>query len=187
MAVFQKSMRAAEPAPALCPITGLPAKRLVQRVSARLLSGLWRRPLGVAADRSLGGTARFGLWESTCGLAFFDPMVEGDKSFFQDLYAPPHHLNWWNESALRGLADCLELEVEAIEAVPFSSYDSIMYWMAWLAPKLAGERYFRAHWTWYGALAWSAPAGRMADALLRVPRNAAPSGLLLTARKPTSG
>jgi SAM-dependent methyltransferase len=44
------------------------------------------------------------------------------------LNAPPHHLSWWNEDALRGLADRLDLLTEAIEAVPFS-FDTIIYWM----------------------------------------------------------
>jgi hypothetical protein len=85
---------------------------------------------------------------------------------------------------LRVLADRLALDIETLETVPFSSVDSIIYWMARLAPKLAGERYFRAHWIWCGALAWSALAGRGADAVFRIPTSAAPPGLLLIARKP---
>ena len=100
------------------------------------------------------------------------------------LNAPPHHLTWWNETALHALANRVELDVEALEAVPFSSYDSIVYWMGRLAPKLNGDRYFRAHWTWYGALAWSGLAGRLANTLFRVPASGTPAGLLLIARKP---
>lgn len=98
--------------------------------------------------------------------------------------APPHHLSWWNERALRALADRLGLVVETVEAVPFASHDSIIYWMGRFAPRLTGERYFRAHWTWYGALAWSWVAGRACDALFDVPAEAKSSGLLLAARKP---
>jgi hypothetical protein len=68
--------------------------------------------------------------------------------------------------------------------VPFS-FDSLVYWMGRLAPKLTGERYFRAHWTWHGALVWSWFVGRTSDALFRVPVSARPSGLLLVARKPS--
>ena len=302
-----------------CPITGLPAKRLIQRVSARLIGGLWRHAFGVSADRQLASIAHFGLWESMCGLAFFDPMLQGDETFYLDLYqggdfttfwllrgspeansgasrksirprekvldagcgegglarhlphatyvgldpnfsaiepqfdvrnetaavhgashpeeydavcafhviehvsdpigfardlvkcvkpggrlfiavpgwpspitdipnfvfnAPPHHLSWWNERALRALADRLGLVVETVEAVPFASHDSIIYWMGRFAPRLTGERYFRAHWTWYGALAWSWVAGRACNALFDVPAAAKSSGLLLAARKP---
>lgn len=313
-------MRDATEAIPLCPITGLPAKRRIQPISGRLIIGLWRRAFGVTTNRQLGGIERFGLWESPCGLAFFDPMLPGDEAFYRDLYrggdfhrllaapgvvrpefarvaemlrpgekvldvgcgegglahhlpqaiyvgldpnfsaapatadvrnetaaahakahpaeydavcafhviehvsnplgfardlvncvrpggrlfiavprwgspiteipnfvfnAPPHHLSWWNEGALRALADRLDLVVEALEPVPFGSHDSIIYWMGRFAPKLARDRYFRAHWTWYGALAWSWLAGRACDALFRVPQSAKSSGLLLAARKPS--
>jgi len=42
------------------------------------------------------------------------------------LNATPHHLSWWNEDALRVLADHPDLLTEAIEAVPFS-FDTIIY------------------------------------------------------------
>jgi SAM-dependent methyltransferase len=99
------------------------------------------------------------------------------------LNAPPHHLSWWNERALRALADHLGLIVEAIEPTPFSSHDSIIYWMGRCAPKLTGDRYFRAHWMWYGALAWSWLMGRVCNALFQIPASAEASGLLLVARK----
>jgi 2-polyprenyl-3-methyl-5-hydroxy-6-metoxy-1,4-benzoquinol methylase len=304
----------------LCPITGLPTLRRIQPISGRLIRGLWRGAFGVATERQLGVIEHFELWESPCGLAFFEPMVEGDEAFYLDLYrqgdfhrqltapglaraefrrvaelvrpgekildvgcgegglarhvpqatyigldpnfspqsegpdvrnetvaahaahcaaaydavcafhviehvsdpltfardlalcvrpggrlyiavpgwgspmtdipnfvfnAPPHHLSWWNERALRALANRIDLAVEAVEPVPFSSHDSIIYWMGRFAPKLAGERYFRAHWTWYGALAWSWLAGRVCNALFQIPTSARPSGLLLLARKPS--
>jgi hypothetical protein len=98
------------------------------------------------------------------------------------LNAPPHHLSWWNEGALQALAGQLELIPEAIETVPFS-FDSIIYWMGRFAPKLTGDRYFRAHWMWYGALVWSWIIGRASNLFFRVPASAKPSGLLLIARK----
>src|SRR6201997_2072648 len=69
-----------------CPITGLPAERRIQSISARLISGLWRGAFGVATDRQLGGIDHFELWESPCGLVFFDPMLPGDEAFYLDLY-----------------------------------------------------------------------------------------------------
>jgi hypothetical protein len=100
--------------------------------------------------------------------------------------APPHHLTWWSENALSALAQRLDLAVEAVEKVPFSTHDSIIYWMGRLAPKLTGDRYFRAHWFWHGALAWSWAVGRLCDALIAVPAIAKSSGLLLVARKRSS-
>jgi SAM-dependent methyltransferase len=101
------------------------------------------------------------------------------------LNAPPHHLSCcWDDGALRAVAGRLGLKTEAIETVPFP-FDSLIYWMGRCAPKLTGDRYFRAHWTWCCALAWSWLVGRACDALFRVPVSARPSGLLLIARKPS--
>jgi hypothetical protein len=98
------------------------------------------------------------------------------------LNAPPNHLSWCNEGALQALSRRLDLVVEALDPVPFS-FDSLIYWMGRLAPKLTGERYFRAHWMWHAALAWSWLAGRACDSLFHVPASARPSGLMLIARK----
>lgn len=69
-----------------CPVTGLPAKRLVQYVSAELLTDLWRYEFRVDVRPSFKGATRFGLWESFTGLRFFDPMLEGDAGFYTQLY-----------------------------------------------------------------------------------------------------
>jgi SAM-dependent methyltransferase len=303
----------------LCPITGVPARRRIQPISARLISRLWQAAFGVATEQQFAGIQHFELWESPCGLAFFKPMLAGDETFYVHLYrrgefhsalsasgvtrteftrvaelvqprdkvldvgcgegglahhlphatyvgldshrygtaadpdirnetvaqhaishaeeydavcafhtiehvadplgfardmvdcvkpggrlfivvpsraspiteianfvlnAPPHHLSWWNEDALQSLAHRLDLPIEAMEPVPFS-FDSLIYWMARVAPKMTGERYFRAHWTWYIALVWSWIAGRACNTLFNIPASAKPSGLLLIARKPS--
>ena len=49
---------------------------------------LWRISFGVKAVPQLSGVQRFALWEAPCGLAFFDPMVAGDKAFYDELYHP---------------------------------------------------------------------------------------------------
>src|ERR1700722_746643 len=69
-----------------CPVTGEPAKRLVQFVSARFLGDLWQIIFKTNAWPSFGAVARFGLWESPTGLYFFDPPTEGDHQFYQQLY-----------------------------------------------------------------------------------------------------
>jgi SAM-dependent methyltransferase len=70
----------------LCPVTGRPAVRFVQWVTARLLIDLWRIEFGVDARPSFAGIERFGLWESPVGLYFFDPRPEGDEAFYRDYY-----------------------------------------------------------------------------------------------------
>jgi SAM-dependent methyltransferase len=302
-----------------CPITGLPAVRLIQSISSDLLIGLWQASFGVATAAQLGTGRRFGLWESPCGLIFFDPMIAGDGSFYRKLYtgwgkdgpwteqtsqrldyvraaamvkpghrvldvgcgpaafaahvrhatyvglddnypaagasadirneslaahaavhaeeydavcafhvvehvpelarfasdlgrcikpggylvlavpkypssindipnfvfnAPPHHLTWWNEQALRTLAERAGVQVQSLEGLPLGAHHRLGHWMGFVAPKLTGEQYFRHALTWHGSLLWSFVAGRLCGALLGTPRNAKPVELLLIARKP---
>lgn len=100
-------------------------------------------PLGFARPRNLHEIRRTSL----CRGPSRDLAITKISNFV--LNAPPHDLSWWNEDAFQVLADRLDLLTEAIEAVP---YDAIIYWMRRCAPKLIGNRYFRAHWIWYGAL-----------------------------------
>jgi SAM-dependent methyltransferase len=308
-------------APAIppCPITGLPAMRLIQSISSDLLNGLWRASFGVATAGQLGTGRRFGLWESPCGLIFFDPMIAGDGLFYRKLYtgwgedgpwteavskradysraaamvkpearvldigcgaaafapyvphatyvglddnypaagaavdirneslaahaaahveeydavcafhviehvpnpaqfvfdsqrclkpggylilatpkfpstlndipnfvfnAPPHHLTWWNEQALRTLAESVGLQVQSLEGLPLGAHHRLGHWMGRVAPRLTGEHYFRHALAWHGGLLWSFLAGRLCGALLGTPRSAKPVELMLIARKP---
>src|SRR3984957_19089199 len=93
-----REMAAVNPTPA-CPITGHPAVRLIQSVSSDLLNGLWRASFGVATEGQLGVGSRFGLWESPCGLVFFDPMIAGDASFYRKLYPDWGKDGPWAEQA----------------------------------------------------------------------------------------
>jgi len=70
----------------LCPITGLPAAHRIQSISGRLIMDLWRGAFGVSTERQLAGVERFELWESPCGLAFFEPALPGDEAFYLELY-----------------------------------------------------------------------------------------------------
>jgi SAM-dependent methyltransferase len=314
-------MAAVNPIPA-CPITGLPAVRLIQSVSSDLLNGLWRASFGVATEGQLGVGSSFGLWESPCGLVFFDPMIAGDAGFYRKLYpdwgkdgpwaaqageradytraaamikpgervldigcgagafaahvrharyvglddhytapgaaadirneslaahatthagqydavctfhtlehvpnpahfafdlqrclrpggylivavpkfrsavneipnfvfnAPPHHLTWWNEQALRTLAESVGLQIQSIEGLPLSPHHRLAHWMGRVTPKLTGQHYFRHSLAWHGALLWSFLGGHLCGALLGTPRGAKPVELLLIARKPGHG
>ena len=307
------------PAPPLCPATGLPAVRCIQVVSATVLGFMYRVSFGVRVDRQLAAAGQLRLWESPCGLAFFDPMIAGDKTFYDDLYgrlseagpwqaarversdyarvaaeikpgetvldvgcgpagfarwvpqaryvglersvearkvdadvrqetiaehaaahpgeydavcsfhviehvaepapfvadmvrcvrlggrlflaapswpgamtdipnfalnAPPHHLSWWTEEALRALAERVGLRVESVETLPASLHIGLIYWMGRLAPKITGDRFFRHSWGWYGALVWSWLAGRVCNTLLGAPKVSNSFELLLVARRP---
>jgi SAM-dependent methyltransferase len=74
----------------LCPITRQPALRRVQRFSVRLLADLWRRASGVDISALCQGIAHIGLYESHCGLFFFDPMIPGDGRFYDSFYGGSH-------------------------------------------------------------------------------------------------
>src|SRR3974377_1539892 len=70
-----------------CPVTGLPAIRHVQWVTARLLTDLWRIEFKADSRPSFRGIDRFGFWEEHTGLYFFDPLVEADGAFYVDFYS----------------------------------------------------------------------------------------------------
>lgn len=79
-------MAAKRAAPPPCPITGRPAVRLIQEISRSLLIRLWRHAGGVDLGHLLEGKGPIRLWESPCGLAFFDPMIEGDEALYPAFY-----------------------------------------------------------------------------------------------------
>ena len=97
---------------------------------------------------------------------------------------PPHHLSWWSNPALEALAAQLGLIVENVEVLPPSPDSGILYWMAWLTPKLTGERFFCDAWAWHGSLIWSWVAGRVCSRLLGIPAGVRSFELLLIARRP---
>lgn len=100
------------------------------------------------------------------------------------LNAPPHHLSWWNERALRALCDRLGLTCCEVWPVPPGRSSAIHYWMGRFAPKIGGGKYFRWHYPWLFALLWSYLAGSVANKLLPIPPGAAGSEILLVAQKP---
>lgn len=97
---------------------------------------------------------------------------------------PPHHLSWWSNPALQALAERVGVIVENVEVLPPSPDAGILYWMAWLTPKLTGERFFRDAWGWHGSLVWSSLAGRVCSSLFRIPSKVKSFELLLIARRP---
>jgi SAM-dependent methyltransferase len=84
-----------------CPITGAPAVRHIQWVPARLLVRLWRSGMDLEAGPSFGGQDRFGLWLSPTGLHFFDPMIEGDRTFYARFYTGALRRRPWVRACIR--------------------------------------------------------------------------------------
>jgi 2-polyprenyl-3-methyl-5-hydroxy-6-metoxy-1,4-benzoquinol methylase len=80
--------RAPSPADALppCPITRRPARRKVQEIGERFLRNIWRFGLGVDARRFFQDGKSLGLYESDCGLMFFEPRHPGDAAFYAQFY-----------------------------------------------------------------------------------------------------
>ena len=93
-------MLAQEPVPA-CPVTGRPAVRHIQWVTARLLTDLWRIEFKTDARPSFCGVDRFGLWESPTGLYFFDPPLEGDGAFYAQFYSRLNAEKLFSSQAIR--------------------------------------------------------------------------------------
>ncbi|MCI0599647.1 MAG: class I SAM-dependent methyltransferase [Beijerinckiaceae bacterium] len=85
----------------LCPVSGRPAVRQIQWVSARLLTDLWRIEFKADARQAFRGIDRFGLWESPSGLYFFDPLVEGDRAFYVQYYTKLQALGLFWQGSVR--------------------------------------------------------------------------------------
>lgn len=100
--------------------------------------------------------------------------------------APPHHLSWWSDAAMRTLAGRLGLATEAVLPLAPAAAQPLIHWMGRLAPikTRPDGPWFAARRSWYAALVASFVLGRAASALLPLPRNAAPMFVLLVARKP---
>lgn len=98
------------------------------------------------------------------------------------LNAPPHHLSWWSEGALRALAERLGLEVVALRPAPLGGHAHAIWWAGRLAGRVGREPFFKGDWRWHARLVAGWLAGR-ALAALRAPPADASIELLLVARK----
>ncbi|MDJ0950874.1 MAG: class I SAM-dependent methyltransferase [Alphaproteobacteria bacterium] len=77
------------------------------------------------------------------GLVMFG--VPDGESYVADLpdfvlNAPPHHVTWWTETALRQLARDLGLTLLAMERFPVEPWERRLWWMARVARALAPRR-----------------------------------------------
>ncbi|VTZ28053.1 Methyltransferase type 11 [Methylocella tundrae] len=102
------------------------------------------------------------------------------------LNAPPHHLTWWSEGALRALAQSQGLIVETIRHVAWSKMDSLVYWIERCSPVRCKDIYFKPAWSWHASALVGFALGSVMDRLFGPPRRTRDegSGLLLVARKP---
>jgi SAM-dependent methyltransferase len=91
-----------------CPITRRPARRKVQDIGWRFLRNIWRFGLGVDAKRFFQEGRNFALYESDCGLMFFEPRFPGDEAFYSQFYR--------RVDAHRFLSRYLDSRIEYVEA-----------------------------------------------------------------------
>jgi SAM-dependent methyltransferase len=104
------------------------------------------------------------------------------------LNAPPHHLTWWTEAALRALAERGGVQVESVERARWCATDSLMYWMARCCPIRCRDIHYRAAVSWYVAAVVGFLAGRLAYAFNKEPRaNDEGAALVMVARRPAGG
>ncbi len=72
--------------PPPCPITGAPGSVLLEDLSPKLLSDLWRWYFRTDPAPLHRGSPRIGLWRSPAGLYFFHPAEPGSARFYEDFY-----------------------------------------------------------------------------------------------------
>ncbi|MGD9920533.1 MAG: class I SAM-dependent methyltransferase [Pseudorhodoplanes sp.] len=102
------------------------------------------------------------------------------------LNAPPHHLTWWTDPALRAVASQAGLETEKIVAPPWCDVSSKMYWVDRFTLIKSSDVYFRHSWPIHISSMIGMALGIAADKAFGPPKNARDegAGLQLFARKP---
>jgi SAM-dependent methyltransferase len=98
--------------------------------------------------------------------------------------APPHHLTWWTEPALRALAEAAGTRVESIAVVPWSRHEFLLYWMERCSPVRCTDIHYRHAWSWHASTLIGFVGARLMTRLGREPARLddGPS-LLLVARR----
>lgn len=98
------------------------------------------------------------------------------------LNAPPHHVSWWTEAALRQALDAAGLSIHAVKRFPVEPWEYQLWWMAKIARWMPGSsrarfgRRLRARKVLSFCLSW--PLQWLAP-----PKSARGSTLLIEARK----
>jgi SAM-dependent methyltransferase len=102
------------------------------------------------------------------------------------LSAPPHHLTWWTERALRALAAGCGVSVESVEQARWTEIDSSTYWMARFSLIRCREIHYRHALWWHAAGVITFCVGVLAQAIKKVPKRADDGPMLvMVARKST--
>lgn len=83
--------------PPPCPLTGAAPVRHIQSITRKLFVQLWKYSFGVDVSGLI--TRPLNLWESPCGLIYFDPLVAGDDAFYQALYQQAELARWLRAGA----------------------------------------------------------------------------------------
>ncbi len=100
------------------------------------------------------------------------------------LNAPPHHLTWWTEAALRALAAGGGATVDSIEHAEWNETDALLYWMARSSPIRCDKIHFKDALSWHAAALFGFIAGRLLYKLNKTPRTRDEGGsLLMVARR----
>jgi SAM-dependent methyltransferase len=98
--------------------------------------------------------------------------------------APPHHLTWWTRDALAALAARGGAEVESIETVDWDEADSLNYWIERCSLIRCRDVHFRNSLAWHASSALSYYAGRVLNAIRKMPAGRDEgASLMLVARR----
>jgi SAM-dependent methyltransferase len=102
--------------------------------------------------------------------------------------APPHHLTWWTEGALRALAEANGAGVENIERAQWSGADALIYWIGRCTPVRCCDTHYRGTFAWHAATLAGFLAGRLVYAVDKSPKTVDEgAGLVMVARRNAGG
>ena len=97
--------------------------------------------------------------------------------------ALPHHLTWWTPQAFQALAEALDVEVVAAEALAPNRLEMMFHWARRLSWVKTRQTFFEPRWDWCVSLAVAYVGAQLMSLTGRMPRGARSMDLLLAARK----
>ncbi len=122
-----------------------------------------------------GGTLILGMpiWPS--------PMID---CLNMPINCPPHHLTWWNESALKALANELGFEVIDICRPEPHRHHDWFHWMPRFTWVNMGDHYYANKLSWHFNFLFALPFSVLGAKFFGAPKDPEPIDILLVARKP---